>query len=443
MYEIFVIIEPYVALTAILINLVFAVLVMARTSRSALYNIFLFICIFVIFWNLAEFVRLSTGKQQWSYISLIASAVIPTLMFHFIITLVKPEQNNTFWIVPAYIFSCLLALAASFALFRQEMRRFVDDSYWDISYFTLFVPFFWGGVVMLIDALKRAPSRDEKSRLRYILAADIIGVIIVTTDHLQTLKIFLPPLGHLGSVVYPSILAVGVFKHRSEYDILAQTKLKLEALSEMAASLAHEIRNPLSSIKGASRLLSNELKNFTDMKTCEYVDIIADEAKRLNTILLNFQCLTKPIKIEKEEISINDVIERTVKLVEAEKLHVKIALELCEGLQKIAVDPSSLRQVFLNLIKNASEACRSEGQLTIKTEHVPPWVKISFTDNGPGIADEMIDRVFEPFFTTKPAGMGVGLAISKRIIDAHSGKIEVGNVSPTGAQFSVFLPAHG
>ncbi len=106
----------------------------------------------------------------------------------------------------------------------------------------------------------------------------------------------------------------------------------------------------------------------------------------------------------------------------------------------IQADPSSMKQVFLNLIKNAEEACGSGGELVIKTEYIPPSAKITFSDNGPGIPPEMIHRIFEPFFTTKSAGMGVGLAISRRIIEAHNGKIEVSNILPKGTKFSIILP---
>jgi len=208
----------------------------------------------------------------------------------------------------------------------------------------------------------------------------------------------------------------------------------------MAADIAHEIRNPLSSIKGASNLLASELRNLNHPKIQEYHTIINEEIERLNNILTNFQDLTKPLKIEKDSISINEVIQKTVKLAEMGTPNLEMRLELSGKLPIVQADASFLKQVFFNLIKNATEACGPGGELEIKTASDPPWIKISFSDNGPGIPPELVNRIFEPFFTTKARGMGVGLAICQRIIQAHNGRIEVNNRLPKGTQFNIFLP---
>jgi len=208
----------------------------------------------------------------------------------------------------------------------------------------------------------------------------------------------------------------------------------------MAADIAHEIRNPLSSIKGASNLLAHELRNLNQPRIQEYHTIITEEIERLNNILTNFQDLTKPLKIEKDSISINEVIQKTAKLAEMGTPHLEIRLELSNKLPVVQADASFLKQVFLNLIKNATEACGPGGQLEIKTAFDSPWIKINFSDDGPGIPPELVNRIFEPFFTTKSSGMGVGLAICQRIIQAHNGRIEVNNGLLKGTQFNIFLP---
>jgi signal transduction histidine kinase len=440
MNQLFSTLNVLLALIAILINFVFAILVLVRSSRTLVHITFFFICISVIVWNLGELIRYFTGKQMWLNLSLIGSAMIPTLMFHFVITQVRPEQKSSVWIVPAYTFSFFLALSSILAFYYQGIRQFVYGAMWDVCYFIFFTPFFLSLIVMLTNAINQAKSEDEKSRFRYMLLAGIIGVLTVITDHVQALNVPVPPLGHLGSVFYSSTLAIGLFKHRTAYDILAQMRTRLEVLSETAAGIAHEIRNPLSSIKGASSLLAKELKNLGNFKSQEYINIIAEEIERLNNILINFQYFTKPIRIEKEPVSINEVIQKTVKLTESETLNIKIKLELSQDLPMVKADAMSMKQVFLNLIKNAAEACGTDGELAIKTDHISPWVKISFSDNGQGIPTALLDHVFEPFFTTKTTGMGVGLAISNRIIQAHNGWTEVKNILPQGTRFSIFLP---
>ena len=186
--------------------------------------------------------------------------------------------------------------------------------------------------------------------------------------------------------------------------------------------------------------LSKEIKSLNRPISQEYLDIITEEVDRLDDILTNFQYFTRPLKIEKESVSINEVIQKSIKLTEIDTLNIKIITDLSRDLPMIKADASTIKQVFLNLIKNASEACSQNGELIIKTQYTPPWIKISFTDKGPGIPPESIDHIFKPFFTTKPAGMGMGLCISQKIIQAHNGRIEVNNILPKGTQFSILLP---
>ncbi len=287
----------------------------------------------------------------------------------------------------------------------------------------------------------RLESEEERARLRYILVAFIIAVFTGVTDLVQILNIHIPPLGHLGCVIYSSILAIGVFKHRTAFDILAQMQEKLEFLGEMAAGIAHEIRNPLTSIKGRLKpLMASELKNIDLPNVREYHEIIREEIERLNHILLNFQYFTRPLKIEKESTAIDEVIQKTVKLAETGPINIRIRQELSENSPKVQADAALLKQVFLNLIKNAEEACGSGGELVIKTETLSPWLKLCFSDNGPGIPPENLKRLFEPFFTTKSTGMGMGLAICQRIILAHGGRLEVKNRLPKGTEFTILLP---
>jgi signal transduction histidine kinase len=433
-------IDAYLALLVVLINFVFAILILVRTSRTTLYIIFVFICLSNILWNFGDFVFFFTGNQFWFYLSLIGSGMLPALMFHFINTLVLAGRKRATWILMAYFFSGFLSFSSPFALFHLGTKQFVDSVYWNILYLVLLGPFICAGMVILITAFKRTKSKEERSRLRYILIVMIIGVSTGLTDLVQLLKIPIPPLGHIGCLVYTYILATGVFKHRKTYDVFAQMRMKLETLSEMAAGIAHEIRNPLSSIKGASNLLAKELKNFDHPKCHEYHSIITEEIERLNNILINFQDLTRPLKIEKESVSINEIIKKTVKLTEMGTLSIKISHELSKELPMIHADPAFLKQVFLNLIKNSAEACGSEGELLIKTEFISPRAKISFSDNGPGIPNELLNHIFEPFVSTKATGIGMGLAICHRIIEAHNGQIEVNNLLPKGTQFSILLP---
>jgi len=433
-------IDAYVALIVVLINFTFAILLAVRTSRRVTYIIFFLICFANIFWNFGDFMTLLTHHRSWFYLSLIGSGMLPALMFHWIYTFVNPQRTWTPWVIPAYASSGFLAFSSPLALLQPSVGEFVDSVVWNILYLILLGPFIVASIILLLRAMKRAGSDDEKSRLRYILAVVIIGVFTGLSDLVQILQVPVPPLGHLGCLVYSTILGVAVFKHQEDFDLFAQMRMKLEDLSQMAAAIAHEIRNPLSSIKTASALMTKELQGLNHSTCLEYHTLISEEVERLNHILATFQDFTRPLRVEKDPVSINELIQRTTKLVDVGAPHLEIRLELSADLPRVQADPTLMKQVFLNLIKNAAEACGPSGELVIKTESTSPWVKINFTDNGSGISPELISRIFDPFFTTKTTGMGIGLAICKKILEAHQGRIEATNLVPKGTQFSVFLP---
>jgi signal transduction histidine kinase len=391
-------------------------------------------------WTFGDFMVYATGNRFWFYFSLLGTGMAPAFMFHFVCALVRSAGHKA-WIILVYTASAALALSSPLALFYPLIKGFVDGPYWNIVYFAVLVPFFLSVTAMVMGAMRRAQSLDERNRLWYILLAIIIAVITGLTDLVQILGVPVLPLGHMGCVVYSSVLAIGVYKHRRAYDVLAEMKMKVQALSEMATGIAHEIRNPLGSIKGAATLLARELKRIDMPDAQEYAELIIEESERLNNILANFQHFTKPVKLEKEPLSINQAIEKTMRLAEVDKEKMRIRLELSEDLPMIAADVSALKQVFLNLIRNAAEACDEGCELVVRTEFRPPRIVITFADNGRGVPQDIIGHIFEPFFTTKTRGMGVGLAISRSIIQAHGGVIEARNLSPHGTEFSIVLPA--
>jgi signal transduction histidine kinase len=432
--------NAYLALVVVLINFVYAILTLARTSRTNTYILFALICVSNIFWNLGDFMIYLTGNRAWYYFSRVGSSMLPALMFHFIIDLVEFRPKRLAWVRIPYVLSGLFAFMAFGAMFHPAGRSFMDGGLRNLLYIVFLAPVLLLGIGVIRKGIRRTKLKDQQARLRHILIAAVIGVFTGLTETVQFLNLPIPSLGHLGCLAYSSLLAFSVFKHRAAYDVLTQMKDRLESLGEMAAGISHEIRNPLTSIKGASDLLWGELKSLDLPRAREYHDIIREEIDRLNHILLNFQYFTRPLKIEKELIPVNEIIRKTVRLAETAPATIKIRQELSGNSPKVKVDASLLKQVFLNLIKNAEEACGPEGEIVIKTETLPPWFRISFSDNGPGISAENFDRIFEPFFTTKSAGMGMGLAICRRIMLAHGGELDAKNRLPNGAEFTILLP---
>jgi PAS domain S-box-containing protein len=233
-------IDAYLALFVVLINLIFGILILVRTSRTTLYLVFFFICLSNMLWNFGDAIFYFSGNRFWFYLSLIGSGMLPALMFHFINTLVKPERKSTVWVMVAYSFSGFLAFSSPLALFHLKTKDFVDSTLWNILYLILLGPFIFAGLMMLIRTLNRIRSEEEKSRLRYIFIVMIVGVLTGLTDLVQLFKIPVPPLGHLGCLVYSSILTIGVFKHHKAYDVFAQMRMRLQSLSETTEKALRE-----------------------------------------------------------------------------------------------------------------------------------------------------------------------------------------------------------
>jgi signal transduction histidine kinase len=229
---------------------------------------------------------------------------------------------------------------------------------------------------------------------------------------------------------------------------------RLAALGEMAAGLAHEIRNPLGAIKGAAQLLmtSDDPKSHHHSENAEFLQIIVEEANRLNNVVtrfLDYARAERPGREGADKVDLNGVVRKTVQLLQKEQLkNIELRVRTDEQLPLVAGDPESLLQVFLNLGQNALQAMPDGGTLEILTTRrrrsrlgYGQFCEVRFRDTGIGIPRDRLKKLFIPFYTTKQKGTGLGLAISHRIINQHGGTIEVRSTIGQGSTFSVFLPA--
>ncbi|MEH7181185.1 PAS domain S-box protein [Neobacillus vireti] len=215
---------------------------------------------------------------------------------------------------------------------------------------------------------------------------------------------------------------------------------KLAAVGQLAAGVAHEIRNPLTSMKGYAEFLTLDEK---DPERLEFMNIILDEIERVNTIVEDFMVLAKPKMVELEEKNVVPVIKNVVSLLEfeARKKHVKLSFDCPHEIIQIECDENRLKQVFLNFIKNGIEAMPNGGELHVKTMIHDNNVQISIQDTGVGIPKDKLKQLGEPFYTTKKNGNGLGLMVSFKIIENHNGKVFVESEPNKGTTFNILLPA--
>ncbi len=244
--------------------------------------------------------------------------------------------------------------------------------------------------------------------------------------------------------------SMGVTLQNSQIYERMKERDRLAALGQMAAGLAHEIRNPLGSIKGAAQFLQPLEGPKTDGSTREFLDIIVEEVDRLNKIVSQFLDYARPYRGDPSPLDANDVVRKTINLIEKERggSPVEITMNLLDGLPQVRADAQQLRQVFLNLTINALDAMPQGGRLQVSTSlrrstrrgAAAAFLEIRFRDDGIGIPPADLRNLFIPFFTTKEKGTGLGLPISQRIIENHGGTIEVRSQPGSGSTFTVLLP---
>lgn len=218
-------------------------------------------------------------------------------------------------------------------------------------------------------------------------------------------------------------------------------KEKMAAIGELSSSIAHEIRNPLASLKGSIQMLKEDAVN-PDQKE-RLMGIALKEMERLNRIITDFLTYSRPTLPVFQTFDIRELLDETVELlqnIDHEKGRITVRKNYSSPLLVLA-DPQKMHQVFWNLGLNAIEAMPEGGELSISAHETNNHVAITFQDSGCGIEGKDIGKVFYPFFTTKGDGTGLGLAIAYRIIDEHNGRISVKSTTGIGTAFEIILPA--
>ncbi|HEY3355623.1 MAG TPA: ATP-binding protein, partial [Polyangia bacterium] len=228
---------------------------------------------------------------------------------------------------------------------------------------------------------------------------------------------------------------------------------RLAALGELSAGMAHEIRNPLGSIKGTAEIFRDSLG--AAHKLHEFAQILIKETDRLDGILTQYLELARPKAPDPGRAELAPVVADLVSLLaeRARRAGVQVVSELTPDLPAVAMPQDALRQVLLNLALNAVQAMPGGGRLTIgaragaperlkrpESPGAPAVVHLSVADTGPGIPADVRARIFDPFFTTKRGGTGLGLAICQRIMQGYRGTIDVEPAAPSGARFVMELP---
>jgi signal transduction histidine kinase len=230
---------------------------------------------------------------------------------------------------------------------------------------------------------------------------------------------------------------------RSQEHLLQSERLAL--VGKLAAGVAHSIRNPLTSVK--MRLFSLERTLEATGTQKEDLGVISEEIRHIDNIVQNFLEFSRPPKLRMQRVSPSDVVDMTLQLLKhrLESYDAEVTLDRQQRLPEILADPEQLKEVLVNLLINACEAMGRGGKILISehdevVEELGPAVIIRVRDNGPGIPEDIQDRLFEPFFSVKEEGTGLGLSIAASIVREHGGRLNLKSQEGKGATFKITLP---
>lgn len=220
---------------------------------------------------------------------------------------------------------------------------------------------------------------------------------------------------------------------------LAQTE-RLATLGELMAGVAHEVRNPLTAIRGYVQIIRQQTSLPVHQ---EYLSVVLKEIDSINRVIQQLLDFSRPRQSQWQQVLLNSLIEETLILVQTSGVQARIAfnVEQDKGLPAIVADRELLKQVILNILINAVQAISARGEIRIRTwQYSATQQAVMIEDNGCGIDIALQKKIFDPFFTTKASGTGLGLALSQRIINAHQGDIRVASIPGCGATFTLILP---
>jgi signal transduction histidine kinase len=231
-------------------------------------------------------------------------------------------------------------------------------------------------------------------------------------------------------------------KKQQEAQLHAERSHELSLVGQIAAGVAHEVKNPLASIKGAADILTDEETLPAERE--EFKAILRNEVKRIDTTITEFLAFARPKKAKLERLNLSEVLQTSLRQTEAEgaRRGIRIESDLEDGVY-VNGDPEKLHQMTLNLILNAIQASKHDDTITfrLKTD-ASNMVRLTISDAGVGIDAVDLKRVFDPFFTTRSSGTGLGLAIVKEIVDSHSGEISSESTKGAGTTMTVTLPLY-
>jgi signal transduction histidine kinase len=230
-------------------------------------------------------------------------------------------------------------------------------------------------------------------------------------------------------------------RHLSEAEAAVRRSERLAALGQLSAGLAHELRNPLGTMKASAEMLMRNVGKENETAR-EVAGFISTEVDRTNSLVTRFLEFARPMRLRLETVNVGEILDHAVALLgrDAPQYRVTVYKNYSPDLAPFPLDGELMERVFYNLLLNAAQASAGGGAITVKTRPSDGMAEVAVIDRGQGIEPKNLEQIFNPFFTTKPEGSGLGLAIVSKIVDEHGGRIAVESETGKGSVFRVYLP---
>ena len=342
------------------------------------------------------------------------------------------------------VFWTLLKVALGFVLIGYTGG--IRSNYWLV----LLLPMVSAGTALGVLGTLVFSMLAGAAYLSFLLWLDFSQVTI-EWPVLVVRVVFLAMVGNLANILAED-LRIQSRNYRLAAEQLAEANLhiqqaeeavrrsdRLAALGQLSAGLAHELRNPLGTIKASAEMLTRQVSSENEVAR-EVAGFISTEVDRTNSLVTRFLQFARPLQVKLETADLAQMLDRAVAAAQREAADVAIYKNYDPDIPPFAFDAELLERVVYNLVLNAAQASPSGGAVTVKTRAAGGTVEIAVIDRGQGIDPKDLGSIFNPFFTTKPTGVGLGLAIVSKIVDEHGGKITVESERGRGSVFRVLLP---
>jgi two-component system sensor histidine kinase HydH len=384
-------------------------------------------------------------------------------------TIEKADKEDTKNTIIIALILLLIGSSAIISLFLAQAYRLARTSLSRITIFSeALVKNMPIGLIALDDQGKIVTCNEKAQAVLEVACSDALGkqAMTILPESLKKILAELPASGgflerdiqlisacgkeHIWEAVAAGLMDEGIPAGRilliRDITVIRQMENEvtrsrhLNSIGSLAAGVAHEIRNPLSSIKGFAVYFKERLSgNKEDEQTA---DIMIAETERLNRVISQLIEFARPLGLKKEKVQFVELVQHTIKLIatDAQKNKISVEINAAADLPEVEVDPDKIKQVLLNIFLNSLAALKDGGKLTIELIPGTDNLSVIISDNGVGIEKMDLLRIYDPYFTSKPAGTGLGLAVVQKIMEAHGGKINVESAAGQGTKVFLYFP---